>query len=75
MAEKLKFRLHPGRLLVLPNGPAGGEIVAVGTSCKNAIGMCVLWMPRALAESFRVMVDGVEHRVVWDRDVMPVKEG
>lgn len=74
MAEKLKFRLAPGRILVLPDSPDGGKVVAVGAQCHTAIGTNVLWMPRALAESFRVTVDGVVHRVVWDRDVMPVKE-
>lgn len=74
MAEKLKFRLAPGRILVLPANADGGKIVAVGAQCHNAIGQRVLWMPRALAESFQVMVDHVIHRVVWDRDVMVMKE-
>lgn len=71
MAEKLKFRCVPGRLLVQETD-AGDIVIAAGAGCKAAIGDRVRRKPSARPKLL-VTVDNERYRIDHDEDVETVR--
>jgi hypothetical protein len=67
MAEKLKFRCAPRRLLVLEHHD-GDRVVAAGEGCRAAIGNCVQRKANA-RDKLTVRVDQQLYRIDHDEDI------